>query len=97
MDPKYGFDIIALSQSFKDEIRWLDHAQQFLLGLRDSGIKTTILTNAHPDIVDLKHSVVGIRDYVDDVISSHEIGYAKEHPLLEGRFRDDGDIEERNQ
>lgn len=79
---QYGFDIIALSQSFKDEIRWLDHAQQFLLGLRDGGIKTTILTNAHPDIVELKHSVVGIRDYVGDVISSHEIGYAKEHPLF---------------
>ena len=32
--------------------------------------------------MELKHSVVGIRDYVDDVISSHEIGYAKEHPLF---------------
>ncbi len=79
---QYGFDIIALSQSFKDQIRWLDHAEQFLVGLRDSEIRTTILTNAHPDIVELKHSVIGIRDYVDDVISSHEIGYAKEHPLF---------------
>ena len=84
---QYGFDIIALSQSFKDQIRWLDHAKEFLISLRDGGIRTTILTNAHPDIVELKHSVVGIRDYVDDVISSHEIGYAKEHPLFwEGAF-----------
>ena len=83
----YGFDIIALSQSFKHQIRWLDHAQQFLIGLRESGISTTILTNAHPDIVDLKHSVLGVRDYVDEVISSHEVGYAKEHPLFwEGAF-----------
>ena len=79
---QYGFDIIALSQSFKDQIRWLGHAKEFLIGLRDRGIRTTILTNAHPDIVELKHSVVGIRDYVDDIISSHEIGYAKEHPLF---------------
>ena len=79
---QYGFDIIALSQSFKDQIRWLGHAKEFLIGLRDGGIRTTILTNAHPDIVELKHSVVGIRDYVDDIISSHEIGYAKEHPLF---------------
>ena len=79
---QYGFDIIALSQLFKDQIRWLDHAKEFLIGLRDGGIRTTILTNAHPDIVELKHSVVGIRDYVDDIISSHEIGYAKEHPLF---------------
>ena len=79
---QYGFDIIALSQSFKDQICWLGHAKEFLIGLRDGGIRTTILTNAHPDIVELKHSVVGIRDYVDDIISSHEIGYAKEHPLF---------------
>ena len=79
---RYGFDIIALSRTFKHQIRWLDHAEQFLVGLRHLGIRTTILTNAHPDIVDLKHSVVGIRDYVDDVISSHAVGYAKEHPLF---------------
>jgi len=79
---QYGFDIIALSQSFKDQIRWLGHAKEFLIGLRDGGMRTTILTNAHPDIVELKHSVIGIRDYVDDIISSHEIGYAKEHPLF---------------
>jgi len=79
---KYGFDIIGRSRMFKHQIRWLDHAEQFLLGLSDRGIRTTILTNAHPDIVDLKHSVVGIRDYVDDVISSHVVGYAKEHPLF---------------
>ena len=83
----YGFDIIALSKTFKHQIRWLDHAEQFLIDLRDSGIGTTILTNAHPDIVNLKHSVVGIRNYVDEVISSHEVGYAKEHPLFwEGAF-----------
>ena len=84
---QYGFDIIALSQSFKDQIRWLGHAKEFLIGLRDGGMRTTILTNAHPDIVELKHSVIGIRDYVDDIISIHEIGYAKEHPLFwEGAF-----------
>lgn len=84
---QYGFDIIALSKTFKHQIRWLDHAEQFLIGLRERGIRTTILTNAHPHIVDLKHSVVGIRDCVDAVISSHELGYAKEHPLFwEGAF-----------
>ena len=79
---QYGFDIIALSKKFKHHIRWLDHAKPFLTGLHDRGIRTTILTNAHPDIVELKHSVVSIRDYVDGVISSHEVGYAKEHPLF---------------
>ena len=79
---RYGFDIVALSKTFKHQIRWLDHAEQFLINLRNSGIRTTILTNAHPDIVNLKHSVVGIQNYVNEVISSHEIGYAKEHPLF---------------
>lgn len=78
----YEFDIITLSQKFKAQIRWLGHAESFLIGLREKGIKTTILTNAHPDIVTLKHSVTGICNYVDSIISSHEIGYAKEHPLF---------------
>jgi putative hydrolase of the HAD superfamily len=76
---QYNFDLIALSHQYKAQIRWLDHAESFLSDLRDRGIRTTILTNAHPDIVTLKDSVTRIRDCVDSVISSHEIGYAKEH------------------
>lgn len=79
---QYRFDVIELSKNFSANIRWLEHAESFLINLRRAGIQTTILTNAHPDIVTLKHAVTGICDYVDTVISSHEIGYAKEHPLF---------------
>ena len=79
---QYKFDVIELSQNFRANIRWLAHAKAFLTNLREAGIQTTIVTNAHPDIVALKHSVTGICDCVDTVISSHEVGYAKEHPLF---------------
>ena len=79
---QYGFDIIELSQQYREGIRWLPLAQDFLLALRTADIRATILTNAHPDIVTLKHSVLGIKDYVDQTLSSHDIGYPKEHPAF---------------
>jgi putative hydrolase of the HAD superfamily len=36
------------------------------------------VTNAHPDILALKNRHTGIVDKVDDAISSHSIGFAKE-------------------
>ena len=38
------------------------------------------MTNAHPDIVRLKHEITGITDLVDRTISSHSLGHAKESP-----------------
>jgi putative hydrolase of the HAD superfamily len=43
-------------------------------------VRSTIVTNAHPDIVNLKNEVTGITDLVDRTISSHTVGYAKESP-----------------
>ena len=39
-----------------------------------------MVTNAHPDIVRLKHEITGITDLVDRTISSHTLGHAKESP-----------------
>ena len=41
-------------------------------------MKVIMLTNAHPDVIALKMSYQSILHYFDLVISSHNIGYAKE-------------------
>jgi putative hydrolase of the HAD superfamily len=75
---QYGYSIIEYSRSFAEGIRFLPYAEDFLTALKRTGIRSTIVTNAHPDILALKNRHTGIVDKVDDAISSHSIGFAKE-------------------
>ena len=75
---QYGYNIIEYSRTFSEGIRFLPYAEDFLTALRRTGIRSTIVTNAHPDILALKNRHTGIVDKVDDAISSHSIGFAKE-------------------
>ena len=75
---QYGYSIIEYSRSFAEEIRFLPYAEDFLTALKRTGIRSTIVTNAHPDILALKNRHTGIVDKVDNAISSHSIGFAKE-------------------
>ena len=86
---QYGYSIIEYSRAYAGGIRWLPFAKDFLLALRDRDIKSTIVTNAHPDIVRLKHEITGIMDLVDSTISSHTLGYAKESPKFWRKLQDD--------
>jgi putative hydrolase of the HAD superfamily len=77
---QYGYSIIEHSRAYAAGIRWLPFAKEFLHALRESDVRSTIVTNAHPDIVRLKHEITGIQDLVDRTISSHTLGHAKESP-----------------
>ena len=77
---QYGYSIIKHSRAYAVGIRWLPFAKEFLHALRESNVRSTIVTNAHPDIVRLKHEITGITDLVDRTISSHTLGHAKESP-----------------
>tara|TARA_B100000900_G_scaffold15932_3_gene12611 strand:- start:3465 stop:4175 length:711 start_codon:yes stop_codon:yes gene_type:complete len=77
---QYGYNVIEHSRAYAVEIRWLPFAKEFLHALRESDVRSTIVTNAHPDIVRLKHEITGITDLVDRTISSHTLGHAKESP-----------------
>jgi putative hydrolase of the HAD superfamily len=75
---QFGYSIIDHSREYSSGIRWLPFAKEFLHALRHRGVRSTIVTNAHPDIVDLKHQITGIEDLVDSTVSSHTLGHAKE-------------------
>ena len=76
----YGYSVIDHTRTYASGIRWLPFAKEFLHALRESDVKSTIVTNAHPDIVHLKHEITGIMDLADRTISSHTLGHAKESP-----------------
>jgi putative hydrolase of the HAD superfamily len=84
-----ALDILELTRATRHQIAWLPHARAFVAQLRESGRRTVLVTNAHPEILAIKDAHLGIRRHFDAVHSSHDIGEAKESaafwPRLAGR------------
>lgn len=73
-----GLDVAALKRELAGGIRYRDTAVPFLEALAAAGRRALIVTNAHPETVDIKLQRTGLDRYVDAVVSSHEHGAAKE-------------------
>ncbi|MDX1456278.1 MAG: GMP/IMP nucleotidase [Marinobacter sp.] len=71
-------DITALKAEVGERIAFRPHAREFLAQLRQSGLRTVIVTNCHPDPLALKFRHTGLDRLVDDVVSSHDLGKPKE-------------------
>ncbi|SFR62966.1 putative hydrolase of the HAD superfamily [Marinobacter daqiaonensis] len=71
-------DITALKAEVGDRIAYRPHVKDFLAALRQSRLKPVILTNCHPDPLRLKLDRTGLDQLVDGVVSSHDLGAAKE-------------------
>jgi putative hydrolase of the HAD superfamily len=77
-----GLDIPALKQSMRSEIRYLDGAVEFLDLLRGLGRRVLLTTNAHPISLSVKNDQTGLARHFDRLVTSHEFGVPKEHPLF---------------
>jgi putative hydrolase of the HAD superfamily len=52
----------------------------FLGKLQKSSKKILLVTNAHRNSLGLKMEKTCLQPFFDDIISSHDVGFAKEHP-----------------
>jgi putative hydrolase of the HAD superfamily len=77
-----GLDIPALKQSMRGEIRYLDGAAEFLDLLRSLGKRVLLTTNAHPLSLRVKDDQTRLSRHFDQLVTSHEFGVPKEHPLF---------------
>jgi len=73
-------DLRALKSASSHRIRFLPGAREFLRTLSGWRKRTILVTNAHGATLDVKKGVAGLGRYVSEFVSSHELGYAKEHP-----------------
>lgn len=55
-------------------------AEAFLAALRSSGKRVLLITNAHRDSLSLKLERIELAAYFEQLISSHDYGFAKESP-----------------
>ena len=73
-------DIVSLKAEISELIAVLPHVMEFLTKLQQSPKKVLLVTNAHRDSLSLKMEKTCLQPFFDDIISSHDLGFAKEHP-----------------
>lgn len=79
---RLGIDVLPLKYEIAELIRFRADARHFLEQLHLSGHEVHLVTNAHPDVVALKHARTGVCDLVRSVVSSHHLRRPKEHPAF---------------
>ncbi|MGQ9426946.1 GMP/IMP nucleotidase [Gilvimarinus sp. F26214L] len=73
-----NMDIRALKEEVKDKIGIRPFVGEFLQRLQRLNKKLVLITNAHPQSLDLKLEITRIDRWLDMVISSHQFQYPKE-------------------
>ena len=73
-------DIVGLKAELSGLIAVLPHVMEFLTKLQQSPKKVLLVTNAHRNSLGLKMEKTCLQPFFDDIICSHDLGFAKEHP-----------------
>jgi putative hydrolase of the HAD superfamily len=73
-----GLDLGALKAAASQRIRFLPGAREFLWLARRSGKRVVLVTNAHPQTLAIKRAVTGLHFWIDEFVSSHDLGMPKE-------------------
>ena len=74
----FDIDVVTLKHEIADKIAIRDNVIPFLQHLNTLKKRVVLLTNAHSNSVKLKFSYIEIESYFDRIITSHDIGLAKE-------------------
>jgi putative hydrolase of the HAD superfamily len=72
-------DIAGLKAEISGLISVLPHVTEFLEKVHQSPKKVYLVTNAHRDSLDLKMEKTCLQVFFDAIISSHDLGFPKEH------------------
>jgi 5'-nucleotidase len=82
-----NLNVTAIKRTQMDRIRWIPGARDFLQTLRARGKRVVVLTNCHPEVLQIKNERAGFTDLVDAVHSSHTFGAPKEDQRFWDRVR----------
>jgi HAD superfamily hydrolase (TIGR01509 family) len=72
-------DITGLKTELSELIAVLPHVTEFLTKIQQSPKKVLLVTNAHRNSLSLKMEKTCLHAFFDDIICSHDLGFAKEH------------------
>ena len=72
-------DVAGLKAEISGLISVLPHVTEFLEKIHHSPKKVLLVTNAHRDSLGLKMEKTCLQQFFDGIISSHDLGFPKEH------------------
>jgi len=75
---KINIDIQQLNIDHADSIAMRKDVTDFLNALQKQKIQRVLLTNAHPDSLNIKLAKTGLNTLLDHIYSTHEFGHCKE-------------------
>ena len=90
---RLGIDVVKIHHDVTHKIGYLPGALEFLRRMHDSDTRVLLVTNSHPDTLDLKDAVTGLGDYFDGVYSSHSYGHPKESQAFWRALQEDVDFD----
>ncbi len=83
-----SLDVAELKREMREHVRFLPGAEAFLESLRAARVRTALVTNAHQNSLAVKAAQTDLVRYFDAVVSSHELGYPKEHQTFWTRLQE---------
>jgi putative hydrolase of the HAD superfamily len=86
---RLGIDVVKIHHDVTHRIGYLPGALEFLRAVHRSDTRVLLVTNSHPDTLELKDAVTGLADYFDGLHSSHTYGHAKESRSFWEALQDD--------
>ena len=75
-------DIPILKEQISHLIQLHPHVLDFLSWLKEQGKKRVLVTNAHQKSLAIKLKKTPLGNYLDQIISAHELGLPKEDPVF---------------
>ncbi len=75
-------DLLDLKSELDHLIKTRPFSNEFLIALSSSGKQVIMVTNAHQKLVEIKLEKTGIGKHFDLIISSHDLGSAKEEKVF---------------
>ncbi|MHA3207189.1 GMP/IMP nucleotidase [Yersinia pseudotuberculosis] len=79
---RLDLDIYAMTTDIGSQARLRQDTVPFLSGLRQHGLQTILLTNAHPHSLAVKIEHTALDQHLDLLLSTHTFGYPKEDQRL---------------
>jgi HAD superfamily hydrolase (TIGR01509 family) len=89
-------NIAGLKAEIAGLIAVLPHVVEFLEKIHQSPRKVLLVTNAHKDSLGLKMEKTCLHRFFDDIISSHTLGFPKEHAQFWHRLQRQQPFEKHN-
>jgi HAD superfamily hydrolase (TIGR01509 family) len=82
-----NLDIRALTRASLHQVEFLPGALKFLETLKGSGKRTVLVTNSHPDLLEMKDRQVSVKRFFHACYSTHPFEAPKEHAAFWPRLR----------